>query len=233
MVIAPMKQDGSCPAHSPEELSLFLSGDLSPRRTRDILRHLPQCPVCRQRLQELGSVRNLLRQAPVPLPPRSYTLSPAVRLRRRILWYPFLRGATIAGVILALLVFVVDLFLLPTYKATVQGLTTVESRAGPPTAVVGPAITRRNPPATVTGLVTPLPAYVGGTAMAYPAPSLATSPDGTSPTLLPGQTSGTPQPGASPGPSLLTFLRLGGLLFLGLLAGLTWIAYRRERPFLS
>lgn len=234
--MAPPDPCSGCSTYSSEELARFLSGDLSPRRTRDLLRHLPQCAICRQRLRELEAVRAVLRQAPPPPLPRSFALAPA-DMRRRRLWYPLLRGATTAMAAVVLAVFAFSLLLPPTYEtrsptAILVGAETPSPDTCVPATVVGPAITRRTPPTSGPGLVTPLPAYT--TATAYPPPSplsprsLATSSSG-----LQVAPTGPATPEGVSDFSFLTLLRLGGLLFLGLMAGLTWLAYRRERVFLS
>lgn len=223
----------SCPRYTPTELARFLDGDLSPRRTRDLLRHLPQCPTCRQRLREFEALRDALRSAPaLRLPKESFALSPRdLPARRKVLWYPFLRTVTAAVAALVLVFFLASLLVPaafePAFSSPAKG-----ERPHPP-AVVEPAITRRTPP-SATGLVTALPAHLTVTPVlagtAYPSP-LSASPH-TSMAAIPQNQAAPPGP-ESPAWPLMAGLRLGGLLLLGLVAGLTWLAYRRERAFLA
>lgn len=235
--MAPPDPRSGCSAYSSEELARFSSGDLSPRRTRDLLRHLPQCAVCRQRLREIEAVRAMLRQSPRPPLPRPFTLAPA-GMRRRRLWYPLLRGATTAMAAVVLAIFAFSL-LLPSMQqmrsptARLAGAETPAPDTCLPATVVGPAITRRTPPTSGPGLVTPLPAHATATAYPPPAGPLSPHPLATSSSGLNVAPAGPATPEGVSDFSFLTLLRLGGLFFLGLMAGLTWLAYRRERVFLS
>lgn len=212
---------------SPEELARFSVGALPPRRQKRVQRHLESCPACRQSLQEIAGIPTLLRQAPGPLPPRSLTLSRQdLRRRRRRLWYPLLRSATVAAATIVLVILLTGL-LEPTLLDEVWST----GRAGeieptPPPVAVKPASTSRPRPTLVgapraTAAPTLRPAGMGP-GPAYPQPTVAAP-----------QIEGPVTPPAAPAgrSPLWSILHLGALALLGLLAGLTWLAYRRERAF--
>lgn len=55
----------TCPKH--EELSAYLDDMLPPAERERLAVHLPDCPLCRGRLDELSALRQCLRELPSPL----------------------------------------------------------------------------------------------------------------------------------------------------------------------
>ncbi len=217
------RRSAGCPTHSPEELARFLDGALPSGRQQRLRRHLQECAICRQRLRELEAVRTLLRQAPAVAPPRSLTLSERdATAGQRILWYPVLRSASMGLAVLVLLLFLVGALQVGWPGAAAPS---------PPAVAVDPMITRRATPTGVTqpgamGLPTPAAAI---TVSAYPLPQTPRIGAGVTPPAVVAQT-----PGQPPADTVLWMaLRLGALLLLGLCVAMTWLAYRRERVFLS
>lgn len=213
-----------CSIRVPGELSRYLDHDLSPRRWRRVERHLQSCSYCRKQLAQMRAVRSLLRRAPDVQPPRDFTLSAeAVPARAGKLWYPRLRAATTVLAVLVLAIFALGL----SQPARI-GLVTLAPRAvaatptprvtSPPASVaVAPAITRR-----------PAPTGVGILATPYPGPS--TPPARIEGTVSPAEAGPS---GAPPAPfHLWPVLEVVGLSLLGVMVGLTWLAYRQERHLL-
>jgi len=232
-----------CTLYSTADLARFLAGDLSPRRQRHMQQHLSSCSSCRERIHELSSVRAMLKSTPDVALPRSFTLSAQdIRRRRRTLWYPVLRSATTAAATLVLLLLLGGL-LQPSLLG--GGAPAPRVIGAKPTPLVAP---------------TPLPVAVAPASTWRPRPTQAAA--GQAPSAMPtvgisgiGSLPAYPQPVDS-GPrihatvsrpavpatavkteprtaALWPVIHLGGLLLLGALAGLTWLAYRRERAFFS
>ncbi len=221
-----MKQNNSISSRhpSPQEIAALEGGFLSPKRERRLRQHLEECPDCRRHLDEVRSVRSLLKNVSYPLPPRKLTLSPEqVRRGRPVLWYPVFRMATAVVAVLVLFLFLAEPLLLIPRPATatprpIATKPTPSISPSPKPAVVAPAFTRRPAP---TGLSVPVE-----TAYPEPKPSpwIRVVTPRTEPPVAP-STDG--KAGISLWP-----LRAGGLLLLSLSLGLTWWAYRRERVFL-
>lgn len=232
-----MRQDrfGRSSHPSPQEIAALEGHLLSPRRERRLRRHLQECPDCRRHLDEVRAIRSLLRNAPSPPPPRELTLSPRrVRPGRPVLWYPVFRAATAVVAVLVLFLFLADpLGLSPRPAlATPRPIAVKPSPSASPSprpAAVEPAITRRQPPTGLAGtsglLSTPA---VFPSEAAYPGPQPT---PWIRATVSRTQTVVAPPTGGG-GDALLWPLRAGGLLLLGLVLGLTWWTYRRERLFL-
>jgi len=89
-------------------LSAYLDNQLTDGQKGRFERHLAVCPTCRQELASLGDTVALLRQAPLRPVPRSFTLPMTAqpeqaRNRRWNLAYSYLRGATVVGSLLLVL----------------------------------------------------------------------------------------------------------------------------------
>ncbi|MBC7236454.1 MAG: zf-HC2 domain-containing protein [Chloroflexi bacterium] len=83
-------------------LSPYIDGQLAPRERERIERHLRTCPLCRQELAELRTMRALLRRAPQRRVPRSFTLPLSAQneqaaFRRWNTLYGALRVAAVAA----------------------------------------------------------------------------------------------------------------------------------------
>ncbi len=226
---------GICSAHFSQDLSRLLDNGLSPRRRRRLERHLQACPHCREHLRQLEAVQSLLRRAEPPLAPRDFVLSPAMVRRPGVLWYPRLRAASLVMAVVVLLFLLGGMGL---SSGLVQATPTARPIAAKPTPLVtpppasvavAPAITRRPAP-TTAGLITPLPAHSPAPYPTAAGPRIEVS--GT-PTRIP-----APRPHPSPPTTEAGFsfpwteLQTASLSLLGLLLGLTWVTYRRERRFL-
>ena len=223
----------NCSRYSVDELARFLAGALSPGRQKHLQLHLESCLQCRQKLHELTTVQAVLQRAPQLSLPRDFTLSAQdVRRGRRRLWYPVLRTATTAVATLVLLVFLGGL-LQPGLLGSV-GPYTAENDPTPRPVAVAPANTwRARPTAVAAGASTAIAPTAKSPEIApssaYPSPAesgprieaTASSPHATT----------EHQPTSPPTGTLWSVLHLSGLTALGVLAGLTWLAYRRERAF--
>lgn len=240
-----MKSDSQphgCPTRFRRRLDRLLAGDLSPRAEKRLRRHLQRCAECRQRLRELQALRAWLRSTPRPVLERDLTLSPAdVPTRRAVLWYPRLRSATAVVAVLVAILFLVDLLpatVLPPERSGIHPAAvepTSQVTVPPPSVMVAPAITRRPPPVTATeGDV----AAVAPTAIPEPSPSPqqdSSAPSTPSPWIRATVSRpGMPVPTSETDGSTIPWwsVRMGGLFLMGMLTGLTWWAFQRERRFL-
>ncbi len=222
--------------YSSDYIATYLTGQMSPRRQARFEQHLAGCSACQRQVKEFRAIQSLLNELPAPRPPRNFALSPqAVPARRAFLWYPVLRSATAAMAAIVLVLFLVGLVA----PEPPQGISyrPVDAKPTPliapsPQAVaVEPAETRRDRP-TVAGqptaglipTVSPLTAYPE---KMTPTPWIQATLSRVTPT--------TPKaPTASGGRiATATAFRATALALLGLLLGLTWMSYRKERPFFS
>ncbi len=218
-------------SHCPTaELARFSAGALSPRRQKRVQQHLETCPECRQVLREIAGIQALLRQAPTPLSPRPITLTRQdLRRGRRTLWYPLLRSVTAAAAAIVLVVLLTGLLEPAILDGALAKHPAMALNPTPLPVAVDPASTCRPRPTLnagprATAAPTVAPAKVGPRSE-YPPPTAA------GPNVQGTVTHPTSSAqGSSPNP-WWTILHLGALGLLGLLAGLTWLAYRRERAF--
>jgi hypothetical protein len=96
------------------ELSAYLDGRLSPRRSRRLEEHLQSCAACQRKLDGLRTLVDALHGLPEVPAPRSFALSPEqaapapLPLRRL---YPALRNAAAAAMVLLFVSIAADLFL--------------------------------------------------------------------------------------------------------------------------
>ncbi len=222
--------------YSSDQIAAYLVGQMSPHQQARFEQHLAGCSSCQHQVEELRAIQSLLNELPAPRPPRNFTLPPqAVPARRAFLWYPVLRSATAAMAAIVLVLFLVGIVV----PEPPQGLSyhPVDAKPTPliapsPQAVaVEPAETRRDRP-TVAGqptaglipTVSPLTAYPENVT---PTPWIQATLSRVTPTTP--KTSATAGGGIAAAPAL----QATALALLGLLLGLTWAAYRRERAFIS
>jgi hypothetical protein len=180
---------------------------------------------------------------PDVVPPRSFVLSEAdVRTPRRKLWYPVLRTSTIAVAALVLVLLVggvlqPGLLTLGAPTPRPVGVKATPLIAPTPLPVaIAPANTCRPRPtlANEVPAITGTPDTVEPDAIGPGYPQPASSPPPIEGTVVqPAGTSPAAKTAAPPPTALWSVIHLGGLALLGLLAGLTWLAYRRERVFFS
>jgi hypothetical protein len=226
----------NCTLYSVDDLARFLVENSSSRKQQRLRQHLQTCSCCRQRIHELSSVRTMLNRGPDVALPRSFTLSAQdVRRGRHILWYPVLRSATTAVATLVLLLLLGGLL-----QPALLGGTTPAPLAAPtprPVAVAPASTSRARPTQAVAG---PAPsaaptAVISGIASEppYPQPSVESGPRIHATVSQPAGPAST-SPAVPPQTTTLwPAVHLGGLFLLGMLAGLTWLAYRHERAFFS
>lgn len=225
----------NCTVYSPYDLARFLAGAVPPRRQERIRQHLQTCSHCQRRIHELNSLQGLLRRyQDVPLP-RSFLVSAQDVRRRRTLWYPILRSATTAAAMLVLLLFLGGL-LQPALLGLSRQLPGAGQGATPLPVAVEPVSTWRARPTLVsTGSSTPAvptaAVAILSTSDAYPRPT--ESPPRTCATVSQPPAAPAAQVEGAPPSVLWSAIHLGGLSVLGALAGLTWLAYRHERPFIG
>lgn len=91
-------------------LSAYVDASAAPRQREAADQHLTLCSGCRQELQSLREVSNLLRALPMVPVPHSFALQHAVAGERRVAWSPFfaLRAATAAALAALVIVLVGD-----------------------------------------------------------------------------------------------------------------------------
>lgn len=122
--------------------TLLLEDLLSPQQRARVDAHLKRCPACQQRAEEIRAVRRVLAQAGPVAAPRTFTLHAGQRLRRRRLWYPFLRTATLGVAAFVWIVFVASLLLYDAVSPSAAGSSGSVTR-GAPTAIIGAISTPR------------------------------------------------------------------------------------------
>ncbi|MCC6176482.1 MAG: zf-HC2 domain-containing protein [Chloroflexi bacterium] len=117
----PSVSDASRPAHaSTEMLSAYLDGRAEPVEARFVAAHLTTCQQCRDDLEGLRTVRDLLRCLPTAVPPRDFRIpTPA-----RILRFPRLVVTLRSLASVAVIIFVL--------AASVDALSTFEARRSEP-----------------------------------------------------------------------------------------------------
>lgn len=100
-----------------EMLSAYLDGEVTPVQRAQVEAHLAECRECAHNLRTLRQTVNLLGELPAVKAPRSFVIREAqVAPRRRVTgrWqrsYPLLQGATVAVLILLVVVFAGDMML--------------------------------------------------------------------------------------------------------------------------
>lgn len=100
-----------------EMLSAYLDGEVTPNQRAQVEAHLAQCRECAHNLRTLRQTVNLLGELPAVKAPRSFVIREAqVAPRRRVTgrWqrsYPLLQGATVAVLLLLVIVFAGDMML--------------------------------------------------------------------------------------------------------------------------
>jgi len=232
----------SCSRYRVEELSRYLVGNLSHRRKKRIEQHLSSCPHCRQRIRELTAVQKALRHVPDVAPPRNFFLSEAdVRTPGRKLWYPVLRTSTIAVAALVLVLLlggVLQPGLLtlgaPTPRPVGVKATPLIAPTPLPVAIAPANTCRARPtPMNEVPAITGTPDTVGPDAVGPGYPQPAASPPPIEGTVIQPDRPSTATAATSQPTALWSAIHLGGLVLLSILAGLTWLAYRRERAFFS
>ena len=233
-------QSTVCQLYSDDDLARSLAGNLASRKQKRLREHLQTCPSCRGRMHELTALRTLLRQSPCPPVPRDFALSAAdVRRRRRTLWYPVLRSATTAAAGLVLLLLLGGLLQPglwgsagPAPRAVVVKPTPLFAPTPLPVAVAPVSTWRPRPTqaasAPSTALVPTVESQGISTGTGYPPPA-ETGPRIHATVSRPEVSA--PAAATAPPSALWPAIHLGGLALLGVLAGLTWLAYRRERAF--
>jgi hypothetical protein len=224
-----------CSLYRTDELSRYLVGGLSPKKRKRLEQHLESCVHCRQQVRELIAVQTVLRRAPDVAPPQSFALSDAdTRLPRRRLWYPVLRVTTMAAATLVLILLLggvlqPDLVRVDTPTPRLVGVKATPLIAPTPLPVaIAPAKTSRPRP-TPANAAPSIEGAPATKAPAYPQPA-ESRPHIDSTIDRPA--GAAPADAAAPQTTTLwSAIHLGGLVVLGVLAGLTWLAYRRERVF--
>jgi anti-sigma factor RsiW len=231
----------NCAIYSTLDLARFVVGGLSRRRQERLRQHLQSCARCQQRVQELTSVQAVLQRSPgVPLP-KSFVLSAHDVRPRRTLWYPVLRSATTAAAMLVLLLFLGGLLQPGLFGLSRPAPRAVETKPTPlfaPTPLpvaVEPVSTWRPRPTFAVAVQSTPAAPTAGIAAVVPEEPYPQATD-SSPRIYATVSRQAPSPArveSAPPSPLWPAIHLGGLALLGVLAGLTWLAYRRERPFFS
>jgi|GEM_PF-1245300 len=226
-----------CSRYTVDDLSRYMVGALAPRRQKQVEQHLAGCPHCRRRLQELAAVQAALRHTPAAPLPRSFTLPASVaRLPRRQLWYPTLRTATAAAAMLVLIVLLGGVLQPGLWGDSAPAPRPLGVKATPlivPTPLpvaIAPASTWRPRP-TPANAAPHIEEAPTAEAPGYPQP--ADMEPRIEATVARPAGAAAPPRAASVGATLWSAIHLGALAVLGVLAGLTWLAYRRERLFFS
>ncbi len=227
-----MSREKSC-SYNSSQAADYLAGRMSPRRQARFEQHLSSCSTCRRRVDEFQAIQSLLNGLPTPRPPRNFTLAPqAARPRQSFLWYPVLRSATTAMAAIVLVLFLVGLVVperpggATYYPVNVKPTPLVA--ASPQPVAVEPAETRRDRP-TVPNRP--------NTDLVPTATALTAYPENTVPTPWIQATLSRVTPATSHTANtdriISPALQATALTLLGLLLGLTWVSYRRERHFFS
>lgn len=99
-------------AHPAEHLTAYADGALTPEEAAEIAAHLASCASCREMLDDLVAVRELLRSIPDPLPHPAALPRTLARLQRRRIprW---LAGWAVIGAVAAAALLLLQVRVLP------------------------------------------------------------------------------------------------------------------------
>ncbi|MGQ9625309.1 MAG: anti-sigma factor family protein [Anaerolineae bacterium] len=84
------------PRHVEDMLSAYIDGELSPEQVAQVEEHLRDCPRCAWHLETLRRTVELLRELPIALPPRSFTIEEKPHAFTFRSFYPYLKWGTAA-----------------------------------------------------------------------------------------------------------------------------------------